>query len=484
MGLSISTNTSGKGVYAWWGLTGSILAGLFIFLSSISSAFDSTRSVANKPIISLAAVMMLSGLVYVVVMLRLRKTAFNKTLLMWIIAIGFLLRFSMLGSTPMLEDDHFRYLWDGGVLANGFNPYTYSPRDMLDKQVQGIPEGLSQLARDAGPIIERVNHPWLRTIYPPITESAFALAHFMSPWSLASWRLVLAAADVITLLLLVAILRVLNVSLVGLVIYWWNPLLVKEIYNSGHMDVLIFPFILGALLFVIQRRYVLASAALGLAVGIKFWPLILLPVVLRPILRDPRRLLPSFLVFICLAIVMFLPICLAGFDSESGFRAYGEHWEMNDALFMLILWAVQLLIKAFAFDASYAQPLARAAVAGILVAWTLWLIRKDESDPAVISRRFLLVIAALFMLSPTQFPWYYLWMVPFLAITPRNSLIVLTALLPLYYLRFYFAAKGMVAIHDNGIVWLEFVPVWCLLIWEWYKERTPTDHPKGLSHPI
>jgi alpha-1,6-mannosyltransferase len=484
MGLSISTNTSGKGVYAWWGLAGSTLAGLFIFLSSISPAFDSTRSVANKPIISLAAVMMLSGLVYVLVVLRLRKTAFNKTLLMWIIAIGILLRFSMLGSTPMLEDDHFRYLWDGGVLANGFNPYTYSPRDMLDKQVQGIPEDLSQLARDAGPIIERVNHPWLRTIYPPITESAFALAHFMSPWSLASWRLVLAAADVITLLLLVAILRVLNVSLAGLVIYWWNPLLVKEIYNSGHMDVLIFPFILGALLFVTQRRYVLASGALGLAVGIKFWPLILLPVVLRPILREPRRLVPSLLVFSCLALVMFLPICLVGFDSESGFKAYGEHWEMNDALFMLILWTVQLLIKAFAFDASYAQLLARAAVAGILVAWTLWLIRKDESDPAVISRRFLLVIAALFMLSPTQFPWYYLWMVPFLAITPRNSLIVLTALLPLYYMRFYFAAKGMVDIHDNGIVWLEFVPVWCLLIWEWYKERTPTDHSKELSHPI
>jgi alpha-1,6-mannosyltransferase len=248
--------------------------------------------------------------------------------------------------------------------------------------------------------------------------------------------------------------------------------------------VLIFPFILGALLFVTQRRYVLASGALGLAVGIKFWPLILLPVVLRPILRDPRRLVPSFLVFICLALAMFLPVCLAGFDSESGFKAYGEHWEMNDALFMLILWSVQLLIKAFAFDASYAQLLARATVAGILVAWTLWLIRKDESDPAVISRRFLLVIAALFMLSPTQFPWYYLWMVPFLAITPRNSLIVLTALLPLYYMRFYFAAKGMVDIHDNGIVWLEFVPVWCLMIWEWYKERTPTDHSKELSHPI
>jgi len=471
-------------VYVWWGLAGIILAGLFIFLSSISSAFDYTRSVISKPIIPLVTVMMVSGLIYVVVVLRLKSTVFNKSLLVWIIAIGFLLRFSMLFSTPMLEDDYFRYLWDGGVLANGFNPYTYSPRDVLSKEANGIPEDLSELARDADPIIQRINHPWLRTIYPPITESTFALAHFLSPWSLASWRLVLAAADVITLFLLVAILRVLNFSIAGLVIYWWNPLLVKEIYNSGHMDVILFPFILGAMFFMIQRRYVLASGTLGLAVGAKFWPIILLPIVLRPILRDPRRLVPSFLVFICLSSAMFLPVYLAGFDSESGFKAYGKYWEMNDALFMLILWTVQLFIKAVKFDAGYAQLLARAVVAGILVAWTLWLIRKDESGPAVISRRFLLVIAALFMLSPTQFPWYYLWMVPFLAITPRSSLILLTALLPLYYLRFYFAARGMVAFHDNGIVWLEFVPVWCLLIWEWYKEHKTPDHPNQLTDPM
>jgi hypothetical protein len=480
MGLHISPNNRSTATRAYWVLAGILLASLFVFLSSLSPRFDYTRSVTEKPIIPLIVVMMVSGLIYVLVVRCLRDTAFDTNLLAWIVAIGLLLRFSMFCSTPMLEDDYFRYLWDGGVLANGFNPYRYPPRDILGDE--NIPEELAQLARDAEPIVRNINHPWLRTIYPPIAESTFALAHFIRPWSLASWRLVLAAADVITVFLLAAILRALNASLTGLVIYWWNPLLVKEIYNSGHMDVIIFPFLLGAMLFVIQRRSVLASGALGLAVGSKFWPLILLPVVLRPILREPKRLVVSLLVFACLAIFMFLPVCLAGFDSASGFKAYGTYWEMNDALFMLILWAVQLLIKAASFDAGYAQLLARVVAAGILVGWTAWLVRKNESDPAVISRRFLFVIAALFMLSPTQFPWYYLWMVPFLAIVPRSSLLLLTALLPLYYARFYFAAKGMVSVHDNGIVWIEFVPVWCLLIWEWHKERTKLDHSKEPTH--
>jgi hypothetical protein len=51
------------------------------------------------------------------------------------------------------------------------------------------------------------------------------------------------------------------------------------------------------------------------------------------------------------------------------------------------------------------------------------------------------------------------------------SLLSLTLLLPLYYLRNYFDARGMPGIHDHGIVWVEFVPIWGLLFWEWYNER-------------
>ena len=49
------------------------------------------------------------------------------------------------------------------------------------------------------------------------------------------------------------------------------------------------------------------------------------------------------------------------------------------------------------------------------------------------------------------------------------SLLLLTALLPLYYLRFYFDARDLVHIHDYGIVRLEFAPVWLLLLWEWLR---------------
>jgi hypothetical protein len=388
-----------------------------------------------------------------------------------VILLGLVARMIMFISTPILEDDYYRYLWDGGVLANGFNPYRYSPQDILDEKVPDIPDELRRLADDAVPVLQRINYPRLRTIYPPVAESAFAVAHIIRPWSMTAWRAVLLTFDLGTLYLLFKILRRSNLPLIGLVIYWWNPLLIKEIYNSGHMDVVIFPFILGALMFSMKQRYALASGTLGIAVGVKFWPAVLLPVILRPLLSKPKHLVPAVVVFACVSSVMFLPFLEAGLGSDSGFRAYSRYWEMNDALFMLILWVVKFLLKTLSLDAFSAQTGTRVLVSCMLLLWIIWILRFDHNSSAEISRRFLPVIAALFLLSPTQFPWYSLWILPFLAMHFRPSLSLLTVLLPLYYMRFYLHARGMVYIHDVGVVWLEFVPVWCLLIWEWKRGR-------------
>ena len=53
-----------------------------------------------------------------------------------------------------------------------------------------------------------------------------------------------------------------------------------------------------------------------------------------------------------------------------------------------------------------------------------------------------------------------------LAVAPRASLLLLSATLALYELRFYFDARGMAEVFDHGIVWLEYVPVWLLLVRE------------------
>ncbi len=51
----------------------------------------------------------------------------SRFLLAAMLLIGLLMRALLFDSYPVLEIDFYRYLWDGAVLANGFNPYALPP---------------------------------------------------------------------------------------------------------------------------------------------------------------------------------------------------------------------------------------------------------------------------------------------------------------------------------------------------------------------
>jgi len=78
-----------------------------------------------------------------------------------------------------------------------------------------------------------------------------------------------------------------------------------------------------------------------------------------------------------------------------------------------------------------------------------------------------IVLGLLFVLSPVGNPWYFLWLVPVLCIFPLRSWLLLSGLLGLYYLSFYFIYRGKVETFE-WVVWLEYLPFYGMLLWEWW----------------
>ncbi|RJX34986.1 MAG: DUF2029 domain-containing protein [Desulfarculus sp.] len=448
----------------WW-------CGLALALTLLAAAALAPRFAADAPappILALAALLMLAGGFYLWALRGLPQGGLGAGPLAWLLLLGLGLRLAMFAGPPMLENDHYRFLWDGAVTAQGLNPYRYPPGQA--QQDPAAPPELGALARQAPRVLERINYPHLRSLYPPVCQAAFALAHWLNPWSLLAWRLVLLAADALSLLLLWRLLRRLGLPLAGLAVYWWNPLLVKEVYNSGHLEVLIFPFLLGALLLALTGRRVWAAGVLGLALGVKLWPGLLLPLLLRPLLARPARLAAALVLFGGVSAALLWTLLAAGLDEESGLVAYAGRWQMNDSAFMLLSAGLGWLL-GLAGAAGWGPALARGLTAAAVLAWALWLAWRDEAGPADLPRRALLLVAGLFLLSPTQFPWYYLWLLPLLALWPLAPLLWLTALLPLYYLRFWLAARGQAAFYDHWLVWIIYLPVWAGLVWQWRRGR-------------
>ena len=458
-----------------------LLLGAQIALLGLSRQFDYGGSVLHSPVVWLVLLGVASGAIYLTLPWTIRATARPGGVLFgWVFVVGVLMRLAMLPSTPILEDDFHRYLWDGAVVSRGINPYAHAPLSALSGNA---PPELVQLAAEAGTIAERINHPQLRTIYPPVAQAAFAFAHWLGPWSLPAWRVTLLGFDLVTLVLLAALLRTLHRSPLWAALYWWNPLVVKELFNSAHTEALLLPFLLGAVLLAIRARPALAAGALALATGVKLWPALLLPTLLNSAPDDRRRLLGAG-AFVLLVAVLSVPVLYAGLDPSAGFVAYARAWEKNDALFMSVAWLVQHALVLLGSPGYHGDSLARALIGTLLVVLSFWVNREGAAGGAGLSRRALIVVAGLFLLLPAQFPWYYVWLVPFLAIFPRYSLLLLTALLPLYYLRFHFDARGQVDLFDYGIVWMEYVPVWALLLHEWLdgRARRPAAATRG-AHP-
>ena len=123
----------------------------------------------------------------------------------------------------------------------------------------------------------------------------------------------------------------------------------------------------------------------------------------------------------------------------AGLGIYNSHWQYNALAFPVVHH-----VLALAFDSALAWTLAKAVVAALLVSVIAWLSfhpRFRDAPPLQKVRHCAIGIAALFVLSPTAFPWYFCWLLPLLCLFPRWPWILLSLLLPLNYLDFHSAAS-------------------------------------------
>lgn len=381
-----------------------------------------------------------------------------------VIGFGVLFRCVLFFSNPIQEDDFYRYLWDGKVVASGLNPYRFAPlliQEQLAKQAAGAAyKPYVQLAEEdtyIALILSRVNHPNIPTIYPPFTQAIFGLTAWIAPGSLAVLRLVFFAFDLsICGLLLVLLGRLsLNPLLVG--VYAWSPLVIKETMNSAHYDVVPTFCLVLALVLMVQGRGVLAHISLAAAVLGKLYPLLLMPVFLARLwkTRGSGPALLGLLTVGAVLLVGYAPFWHIGEALWTGTRTFAEQWQTNSLIFPGI---VALVDERWLANALVGVGLGGAA---ILVSF-----RSELQDNPQFAWSTGLIMGVLFLLSPVGNPWYFVWLVPFLSLFPLRSWLLLSGLLSLYYLSFHYIYRGQQETFQ-WVVWLEYLPFYGLLAWEW-----------------
>lgn len=441
----------------------------FSVLAALHARFGYDVYVVDMPVPALVGLLIAAGVVFLFLPRMLcaaqKDDRINTVfLLAWILLAGLAMRLVFLDTQPILEDDYNRYLLDGAVTATGHNPYTVSPEAVFEGETGDA--DLDRMSTDerAALILERINYPGLKTVYPPVAQAAFALAHWISPWSLDAWRAVLLACDLAIFATIIGLLGTIGRPAIWVAVYWWNPVVIKEFHNSAHMDLLVMLGVAAAVLLAARTKPVVSAAALAVAIGAKLWPALLFPSLFRSLLASPRTLIIVAAVTGALAALLLAPVFLSGLDETSGFVAYGSRWQANDALFRAIEFVFLAASGLLGLDPATGKLAARAFVGAVLCAIVLYINRTAPSGPVEICFRAFVTIGALLLLSPTQFPWYFGWLAILLPLFPLRGFLVLAATLPLYYVYFYLAARDMTDIFRYGVVLAIWIPAWALLI--------------------
>lgn len=390
-----------------------------------------------------------------------------------VVIVGLVLRLLWFGTPPPLEDDYFRYLWDGAVVARGLDAYAYPPAAFFGEWTGSAAYG--GIAQGAQDVVRKINFPDMRTIYPSVAQAAFAVAHLVMPFKVDGLRLVFLAGEIATLGLIVTMLLRLGQSPLWAVLYWWNPFVAFMMVGIAHIDALIPPFVLGAVLALSISRARTALLLIGLGAGVKVWPILLAPMALWPLRRSPMRLL-SALVWLGLVLLVAVgPVVYSALRPGSGLAAYAGGWSNNNAIYAWSLYAFYEVLGSWETAERVFRPMLGLATAMVAVAMAV----RGDGTLVSLTGRALVIGAATFYLSPAQFPWYAVWFLPLAAVRRNWPLLAASALLPSYYLFYPLWPVDNGTWFFYGTAFIHSLPVLGGLLFVWYRGRSPDEQFKA-----
>ena len=411
-------------------ITGTLLLCLTFFLRHVSEgdAF-AIYSKAEKLSFS-AAVLFVAGIILFVsqsVVMPTKKLSLDFYL---IVCIGLLSRAILFHHTPILENDYYRYLHDGAITAHIQNPYQYSPQQVATD----MPDALSYIYdnKRAIEVNLNINHPHLRTIYPPVAQLVFALAHYITPYQLDGLRLIYLLFDIVNVLLIVQLLKHFKLPVGFVIFYLWNPILIFETYQRCHYDLIVGTFVLFFCWAIVVKRYKTSVAALALAVGAKLWPLILIPFFIYPLRYKLKELFICCLLFVGILLCVMMPQMVSvALENNSGVLAYAKEWIANEMAYHSFHKIGERFHRIF-YNID-ARLIARGLIVALLITVSVYTAMRSKNCPRKMCESVCAVTALMLLWSPTFYGWYYLAMLPLAAVTGRPTFLIWTLLIPLSY---------------------------------------------------
>ncbi|WP_233487118.1 mannosyltransferase [Tenacibaculum sp. E3R01] len=427
----------------------------------------------------------------------LERTSFYKLLFLWIslfscsyylyrsritdfsflVYISILFRFIFLFSDPNLSQDFYRFIWDGRMLLEGYNPYLSLPETFIEQRNYPINQTV-ELYNGMGAM--NGSH---YTNYPPINQLCFFIASLIANNSIIGsvivMRLIIILADIGILFYGKKLLEKLQLPASNIFLYLLNPFVIIELTGNLHFEPVMLFFLVWGLYKLNQKNWVLAGVLFAVSISVKLIPLLFLPIFYQLFIKKEETIFKGLKKLIGFYLVIFVTICLLflPFFSSTFISNYSK--------------SVGLWFKNFEFNASI-YYLAReigylfrgyneiAIIGKIMPALTIVFLslisfyKKNNSMKQIITSM-LFGLSFYYFTTTTMHPWYLSTLIILSVFTKYRFPIIWSLVVILSY-----QAYANTPWKENlWFITLEYLVVYGFLIYEVFIKNKPTQKLSG-----
>ena len=393
---------------------------------------------------------------------------------------GMVFRAIFLIAIPNLSQDFYRFIWDGRMLLEGFNPYLSLPETWIARGDAPIPQA-TELYKGMGEL--NGSH---YTNYPPVSQLLYGLSALFASKSIINAAIVLRIcillADIGIFYVGRKLLAALKLPQKRIFWYFLNPFIIIELTGNLHFEAIMIFFIIWSLYLLQKGYWYWAAVIIGISVSVKLIPLLFLPLFFKSFITSQnftfnrtsektsvstlkrwQQLSCFYLLAAGTVFLTFLPFFSVDFFSNfiQTVSLWFQKFEFNASIYYIIRWiGYQTVGWNIIETAGKILPLVT-----LLILLGITFFRKNDSLPQLITAM-LLGISSYYFLSTTIHPWYIAVPLALCIFTRYKFPIVWSFVIVLSYTAYVNSGFK----ENLWMVGLEYVIVFGVFFYEIYKQ--------------
>ena len=398
---------------------------------------------------------------------------YNRNKLRFLTYLAFVCRAIFILAIPNLSQDFYRFIWDGRMILEGFNPYLYTPESFLLHNELPVAQA-EELYAGMGSL--NGSH---FTNYPPLNQLAFAIAGVFAGKSILGsalvMRLIIIAADFGTLHFGKKLLEKLRLPAYTIFWYLLNPFIIIELTGNLHFEGVMLFFLIWSLYVLSLNQWRFAAILFACSVSVKLMPLMFLPLFFkwfrnkeRSNAIDLKRLLVFYSIVGFTTLLLFLPFYASEFVNNYAQTVglWFQNFEFNASIYYIVR-EIGYWITGYNEIAIIGRILP-----AIVLLFVLYIASvKENNSMNKLVHAMLWVFTCYLFLSTTVHPWYISTLLLLSVFTNYKYPLVWSFMIIFSYLAYLHIGQADKS-ENLWIIALEYIIVFGVFLYELLKRRS------------